>query len=154
MSENDNNYEYDEQSEEEINNIDCNKTYQKKNEFYDTRNKNLHFLPVKISHTGRCKASVFFNPLIEKKQINKNSTSDDNDYTTSFRGRIFNGKKIEKSNSYNLKYLKTSKRENNYNVISQQNVENFYLWKFDEMVPSNNTLISMNEILNDLKVLK
>src|SRR5690349_19027086 len=69
--------------------------YENKN--FELGNGNLHFLPMKISYTGYCRVSSFFDPLIEKRNINSNckinNIEEAEHYTGSFRGRLLNGKK-------------------------------------------------------------
>jgi hypothetical protein len=119
-------------------------------------NGNLHFLPFKINYTGHCKVDAFFESLIEKKQIDCKNENAQN-CKTSFRGRIFNGKKVNINEKFALTHLKL-KRKGVINkcavVVAKNEIKNYYIWKYDEEVPYNNNLLNMEKIMKNLDVLK
>jgi hypothetical protein len=117
---------------------------------FEIGNGNLHFLPVKISHSGHSRVDVFFDSLIE----NRSGKNIGYDYTTSFRGRVFNGKKVLLTDENKLHHLRTNKEGNEFTICSSKEVPEFYIWKFDEGINSDNNLLSISSILTDLKVLK
>ena len=147
---------------------------------FEIGNGNFHFLPAKINHTGHCQVNVYFDSLIEKKQnkyssmymipdeadninsnteqnLNANQNQDDelSNYSTSFRGRIFNGKKVNLENKFSFSHLKVSKQGLSSLVVKTKNeIKDYYIWKFDEEVEYNNNLLNMNQILTNLDVLK
>lgn len=124
-------------------------------------NNKLHFLPFKIFHTGPCKVSTYFDPLIETTGANVDSKiiqeNKPLDCKTSFRGRILKGKHVKINDQFSLrrvtlqrKGIKTQK----VIVKSVKDLNDYYIWKFDEEVPYNNTLLNLNTIVSNMDVLK
>jgi hypothetical protein len=149
MSEDENGSDYQEEVEyEEILPI---KKQSKISKDFDPGNGNLHFLPVRIAHNGHSRVDVFFDPLIEKKTGYNNG---DYDFKSSFRGRVFNGKRIILSEENKLLHLRTNKEGSQYTILASKEVPDYYIWKFDEEISSNNNLLNISSILKDLEVLK
>jgi hypothetical protein len=126
----------------------------------DFGNGNLHFLPAKISHTGPCRVDVFFDTLIQMKNKNSNisETKQDQenkvtDCSTSFRGRIFNGKKIQPKSEFQISHLKMNNQGNKLIINSKKELESYYIWKYDEIVAYNNNFSNMDRIMKNLDVL-
>jgi len=98
------------------------------------RETNLHYLPFKMNYNGEAEVDTYFESLIKKDEDKTG-----NDFKTSFRGRIFNGKRFdtykktkdlnkiendEDQNDFGILYANYKKDENNYVVF--QNETNFF----------------------------
>ena len=114
--------------------------------------KYTHFLPFKIPFTGECKVNVYFDPLIEPRYKNDDNSEE---YTTSYRGRIFNGKKIIiNPDEYTFNKISYTNKKGTLTVKNVEEMNNIYLWKFDEEIEHNNSLTNMNHLLKSLDILK
>jgi hypothetical protein len=117
---------------------------------FELANGNFHFLPVKIDYTGYSKVNTFFDTLIEDKTI-----GDNYNYTASFRGRLFNGKKVNNQNKFKIHHTVLSKIDKNKFVVKKlDGIENFYVWKFDDKFNNNERNMNFEKILNNLNILK
>jgi len=127
-------------------------------------NGKMHFLPFKIKYNGYAPVDSFFDSLIQNKDMAgiSNSNNDLNNinkssinYTTSFRGRILNGKKLNNNYNFSIRNLKIKKSDTNKVIVMNSiKIEDAYVWKFDEEIPYNNNLLNIECILNNMNVLK
>lgn len=123
-------------------------------------NGNLHYLPFKMNYDGYAEVDTFFESLM-KKDDEKNCN-----FKTSFRGRIFNGKRIdtyqkelndlennEISNNFGILFAHY-KKDDNHNVIfeNETNLNDFYVWKFDEDLKNyeHQSFFTINKLIDDL----
>lgn len=150
-------------SDEEIKNEDMsmneNSNHPIQPQCFERGNGNLHFLPLKISHTGFCKVDSFFDPLIEPK--NKNNDNSTNNFSSSFRGRMLKGKlknltnQTNETDKINLVHTKLYKcRGGNFKIGKINKIDNFFIWKFDEEIPYNHALLNIERTYRNLEVLK
>ena len=117
---------------------------------FELANGNLHLLPVKIDYTGHSKVNTFFDTLIEDK-----TNGDNFNYTASFRGRLFNGKKVNNQNKYKMNHTVLSKIDKNMFTVKRiDEIENFYVWKFDDKFNNKERNLNFEKILNNLNILK
>jgi len=130
-------------------------------------NGNLHYLPYKMNFDGYTEVDTFFESLMKDSQ-NKN-----HDYTTSFRGRVFNGKKIDAylnyesdkdntnnksmdcnyKNKFGVFHAIFNKDDNgNFDLTHETNLKNFYIWKYDEDFDlyKNQNLVNIDKLVEDL----
>ncbi len=141
------------------NNLTCSeKENMSKSTIDDAGNNNLHFLPAKISHTGPCRVDAFFDSLIQIKNTNSNIQGNNQekeviDCSSSFRGRIFNGKKIHKKSEFQITHLKVNNQGRKLKINSKKDFESYYVWKYDEIILYNNNLSNMDRIIKNLDVL-
>ena len=123
-------------------------------------NGNLHYLPFKINYNGYTPVDQYFESLIKDNDKNPNIKK------TSYRGRIFNGLKIKTYkdiNSHNetdtnLGVFIANMESGSDNKIyfnKKENLENYYIWKYDEDLNlyKNQNLININKIICDLNKL-
>lgn len=116
--------------------------------------KNLHYLPLKMEYDGYAEVDRFFEPLIQKDQTKE----ENNYYTTSFRGRVFNGKRIqtylddEKANFGVVQASYKKDDKGNLYLENEINLKDFYVWKFDENLDNYNyqSLFQINKLVDDL----
>jgi len=113
--------------------------------------KYTHFLPFKIPFTGEAKVNIYFNSLIEPRYKNDANSEE---YTTSFRGRVFNGKKIKVNpDEYTINKISYTNKKGTLTIKNVEEIKDLYLWKFDEEIEHNNNLTNMNHLLNSLDIL-
>ena len=107
---------------------------------------NLHFLPCKINTDDYAPVSTFFDPLINQSKDHENL------YTSSFRGKDFKGKII----NHEIQYVNIDKNEKNgstLNITDSRTFKNAYIWEFNKIPSSDNTLVDIKGLLNKLKIL-
>jgi hypothetical protein len=127
----------------------------KVNDFTKSKKTDLvHFLPCQINYDGFAPVSTFFEPTIRPDTINENYL------LSSFRGKLFRGKKIdlklqivelEKLNQTEL--AEQEKNLTKLSIISSETIKNYHVWEFDKFLPENNNLANIQKILSDLNVL-
>lgn len=117
---------------------------------FELANGNFHFLPVKVDYTGHSKVNTYFDTLIVDK-----TNGDNSDFTTSFRGRLFNGKKVNNQNKFKITHTILSKKDKNKFTINRiDEINNFYVWKFDDKFNNKERNLNFEAILNNLNILK
>ena len=77
---------------------------------------------------------------------------------TSFRGRILNGKKIniEENNNFKINYLnlnKENEEDDDYKVTINRKVNEYYVWKFDQSIENDNSLMNFEKNMKKLDIL-
>ena len=141
----------DDSQEEKINN--SNNGNEKK--LKESKNKNkissgsndLHFLPCKL----------FFEKSILKKNIDDNFEKnikylkDKQLFNVKFRGRNLDGKEIKlgEKQGINVSYLSLAKEPNEYSKYEIQNIrnlDNYIVWRYDEIIKSDNPIINLPKI--------
>jgi hypothetical protein len=114
--------------------------------------KSTHFLPFRIPHTGESKVNIYFDSLIEPRYKNDANSEE---YITSFRGRIFNGKKIKVDpDNHNFSKINYTNKKGTLTIKNLEEINEYYIWKFDEEIELNNNLANMSSLLKSLDILK
>jgi hypothetical protein len=114
--------------------------------------RNTHFLPFRIPYTGQCNTNVYFDSLIEPR---RGSNPNSDEYITSFRGKFFNGKKIKVADQkFNLIKINQTNHKGSNKINKLEEIDEYYIWKFDEEIPYDNNLLNMSNILKSLDILK
>jgi hypothetical protein len=117
---------------------------------FEIGNGFVHIFPFKICHTGPCRVKSFFDTQIEPNHNLENNLN----YTASFRGRILNGKRITTNDSFNVTHLKLQNKENNmFRIEKSREIKDYFVWKFDEEVPYNDSFVNLQKLLKNLEVL-
>lgn len=133
-------------------------------------NGNMHYLPYKMNYDGYARVDIYFDSLIKENNNNnleqnkrnykdKHNYISKSEYKTSFRGRIFNGNKInlkEENSMFGVMHVAVNKdKENNLTFLSGNNLDSYYVWKFDENIDfyKKQNLLNMNKIITDLNKL-
>lgn len=108
-------------------------------------NSNLHLLPCRIHQSGLTEVSAYFDSLIKPDEKYTQSEY----FQTSFRGKVFHGKKI------NVTVSKLRLQEGKEGKVLRKVEEfgSFYKWKFDEKVLETENVVDIENILEDLRVL-
>lgn len=77
-------------------------------------------------------------------------------FKTSFRGRPFRGVQLRQKDKYNIQYAKLlikNRREPTATVIHTVQPNSVFVWRFDEEIQDNNSLVNINKILNIMECL-
>lgn len=127
----------------------------KANDFTKSKKTELiHFLPCQINYNGFAPVSTFFEPTIRPDTVNEKYL------LSSFRGKLFRGKKINlKLQIVELEKLgkkELAEQEKNLtklSVTSSETVKDYYVWEFDKFISEHNNLANIEKILSDLNVL-
>ena len=116
----------------------------------------LHFLPIKLKDDKECQRKTVdenFEKFIEKSKENNYQDYD----VTLFRGRILNGKKIniEENNDFKINYVSLNKENENddYKIGINRKVNEFYVWKYDSSIETDNNLINFEKNMKKLDIL-
>ena len=116
----------------------------------------LHFLPIKLKDDKECQRKTVdenFEKFIEKSKENNYQDYDE----TLFRGRILNGKKIniEENNDFKINYVSLNKENENddYKIGINRKVNEFYVWKYDSSIETDNNLINFEKNMKKLDIL-
>ena len=116
----------------------------------------LHFLPIKLKDDKECQRKPVdenFEKFIEKSKENNYQDYDE----TLFRGRILNGKKIniEENNDFKINYVSLNKENENddYKIGINRKVNEFYVWKYDSSIETDNNLINFEKNMKKLDIL-
>ena len=118
----------------------------------------LHILPVKLNDKNKCQRKPVDNYF--EKYIKSNETEKSDNYDcTLFRGRWLNGKKIniEKNENFRINYIELLKKEenndNNYQILINRKIDNYYVWKYDSLIEKDNNLINLEKNIEKLDIL-
>ena len=147
---NDNSYDL---SEEKINNYQPSKPKK-----ISCGSSTLHILPVKLNDKNKCQRKPVDNLFEKFIKINENEKSDNYDCTL-FRGRWLNGKKIniENNENFRINYIELMKKEenndNNYQILINRKIDNYYVWKYDSLIEKDNNLINLEKNIEKLDIL-
>lgn len=110
-----------------------------------SENPNLHLLPCRIHHSGPAEVSAYFDSIIKPDE----KYSQQGYYQTSFRGKLFNGKKIERK----VFKMRMEEDKGQRRLVQVGEFDCFYKWKFDEKILENENVVDIESIIEDLKVL-
>ena len=117
----------------------------------------LHFLPIKLKDDKESQRKSVDDNF--EKYIQKGTEDNYKDYeVTSFRGRILNGKKIniEENNNFKINYLnlnKENEEDDDYKVTINRKVNEYYVWKFDQSIENDNSLMNFEKNMKKLDIL-
>ena len=112
----------------------------------------FHILPAKfINQSSSTLEPVdsYFETQIEKK---------DEYYHTQLRGRPLNGKKYEIPDNSNIQFgyvemIKDNNIKNQYTINQTKNIKQYYLWKYDEVIFSNEIMTELNKLVSKFDML-
>ena len=115
--------------------------------------KEVHFLPCRFEFDGVSQVKEFFSTQIKE---NKNDLSiGSNQYTSSFRGKLFNGKKIELNDNLKCNYIEVKQQGNESMKLEKiNNIDHYFYWRFDEEIMESHVLGNLRNFADKLSVLK
>ena len=112
----------------------------------------LHILPAKLQKQNNAiKAPV--DKYFESNIINENASL--NEYICYFRGRKLNGKKYKVPENINLEYyeLLKEKKKEDYTINQSKDIKEYYIWKYDENIKSNEPMKNIEKTLKNFDFL-
>ena len=106
----------------------------------------FHILPAKFQGESSYKAHV--DSYFETQIVHKKA----DDYRSQLRGRLLNGKKVNANNT--MTYVELEKiKGNEYKVNQTRNINEYFIWKYDENVSKKDPMCDLNKFLSKFDML-
>jgi len=118
----------------------------------------LHILPIKLKDKISCQRKAvdeYFEKFIAKNEDQKNGDYD----CALFRGRVLNGKKIniENNDNFKINYVELMQEDesnnNEYKTLINRKVNEYYVWKYDQLIEKDNNLLMLEKNMKKLDIL-